>query len=131
MAEAGTSPPAESVAPLIDRARSFRTDVEALVLQETKDWVTEFQNSMVQMEKDIVAQVAALKAQVDKATQAKEAAEQPGSIQLQISKCLQGRYRDYDLRVPDRRPRQNHTRDCFWAVMGKTQPVARTVQDQN
>jgi SMODS and SLOG-associating 2TM effector domain 2 len=84
MAEAGTSPTAESVAPLIDRAKKFRTDVEVLVLQETKDWVTEFQNSMVQMEKDIVAQVAALKAQVDKAAQAKEAAEQPGSIQLQI-----------------------------------------------
>jgi hypothetical protein len=84
MANAGTSPTAESVAPLIDRARKFRSDVEALVLQETKDWVTEFQNSMVQMEKDIGAQVAALKAQVDKAAQAKEAAEQAGSIQLQI-----------------------------------------------
>jgi len=84
MAKAGTSQTAESVAPLLDRARKFRTDVDTLVLQETKDWVTEFQTSMVQMEKDIVAQVAALKAQVDKAAQAKEAAEQPGSIQLQI-----------------------------------------------
>lgn len=84
MAKLGNSPTAESVAPLIDRARKFRIDVEALVLQETKDWVTEFQNSMVQMEKDIGAQVAALKAQEDKAAQAKGAAEQPGSIQLQI-----------------------------------------------
>ena len=78
MAHAGTSPTAESIAVLIDRAKKFRTDVDGLVLQETKDWVTEFQNSMVQMEKDIVSQVAALKAQVDKAAQAKEAAEQPG-----------------------------------------------------
>jgi hypothetical protein len=84
MAKAGTSPTAEDVALLVDRAGKFRAEVEALVLQETKDWVTEFQNSMVQMEKDIAAQVAALKAQVEKAAQAKEAAEQPGSIQLQI-----------------------------------------------
>lgn len=84
MARAGTSPTAENVAPLIDRAKKFRTDVDALVLQETKDWVTEFQSSMVQMEKDIVAQVAAPKEQVAKAAQAKEAAEQPGSLQLEI-----------------------------------------------
>lgn len=84
MAKAGTSPTAENVAPLIDRAKKFRTDVDALVLQETKDWVTEFQNSMGQMEKDIVAQVTALKDQVDKAARTKEAAEEPGSLQLQI-----------------------------------------------
>ena len=84
MAKLGTSPTAESGGPLIDRARKFRSDVEALVLQETKDWVTEFQNSMVQMEKDIGAQLAALKAQVDKTAQAKVAAGQPGAIQLQI-----------------------------------------------
>jgi hypothetical protein len=84
MAKAGSSPTAESVAPLIDRARKFRTDVEALVLQETKDWVTEFQNSMAQMEKEIAGQVAALKTQVEKAAQAKEATGQAGAIQLQI-----------------------------------------------
>jgi hypothetical protein len=84
MAKAGSSPTAESVAQLIDRALKFRTDVEALVLQETKDWVTEFQNSIVQMEKDVATQVAALKAQVDKAAQVKETTEQPGSIQLEI-----------------------------------------------
>lgn len=84
MAKVGTSSTAESVAPLIDRAMKFRTDVEALVLQETKDWVTEFQNSMAQMEKEIGAQLADLKTQVAKAAQAREAAEQAGSIQLQI-----------------------------------------------
>jgi hypothetical protein len=84
MVKAGTSLTPENVTPLIDRAIKFRTDVEGLVLQETKDWVTEFQTNMVQMEKDIVAQVAALKAEADKATQAKKVAEQPGAIQLQI-----------------------------------------------
>jgi hypothetical protein len=84
MAKAGTSLTPENVAPLIDRASKFRTDVEGLVLQETKDWVTEFQNNMVQMEKDIVAQVAALKAEADKTAQARKVAQQPGSIQLHI-----------------------------------------------
>jgi hypothetical protein len=84
MAKAGAALTIESVTPLIDRATKFRHDVEALVLQETKDWVTEFQNSMVQMEKDVAAQVAALKTQVDKTIQARAAAEQPGAIQLQI-----------------------------------------------
>jgi hypothetical protein len=84
LAKAGATPTSDSLAQLIDRARKFRTDVDGLVLQETKDWVTEFQSNMSQMEKDIVAQIAALKSQVDKAAQTKEAAEQPGSIQLQI-----------------------------------------------
>ena len=84
LAKAGATPTSEGLTQLIDRASKFRTDVDALVLQETKDWVTEFQSSMTQMEKDIAAQISALKSQVDKAVQIKEAAEQPGSMQLQI-----------------------------------------------
>ena len=75
---------AEQVAPLIERAKQFRSEVEGLVLQETKDWVTEFQSSMAQMEKDVAAQLSTLKAQVDKTIQAKEAASQLGAIQLTI-----------------------------------------------
>ena len=46
--------------------------------------MSEVQNSMVQMEKDIVAQVAALKSLVEKAALAKEVTEKPGSVQLHI-----------------------------------------------
>lgn len=84
MAKAGTALTPENVLPLIERAQKCRNDVEGLVLQETKDWVTEFQNNMGQMEKDIAAQVATLKAEADKATQARRQAEQPGSLQLQV-----------------------------------------------
>jgi hypothetical protein len=84
MANAGNSPTPEQVVALIDRAKKFRVDVEALVLQETKDWVTEFQASMAQMEKDLTAQLASLKTQVDKTIAAREAAAQPGAIQLTI-----------------------------------------------
>jgi hypothetical protein len=84
MAKAGTSLTADNVAPLLERARKFRSDVEGLVLQETKDWVTEFQSSMAQMEKDVAAQLSTLKAQVDKTIQEKQAAGKPGFVQLTI-----------------------------------------------
>jgi hypothetical protein len=84
MAKAGNPPTAEQVAPLIERAKQFRSEVEGLVLQETKDWVTEFQSSMAQMEKDVAAQLANLKAQVDKTIQARDTASKPGTIQLTI-----------------------------------------------
>lgn len=85
MAKAETPLTAVGVAPLIERAKKFRSDVEGLVLQETKDWVTEFQTSMAQMEKDVAAQVTTLKAQVDKTIAAREAAAQPGLIELTVS----------------------------------------------
>ncbi|HEY2914309.1 MAG TPA: DUF5670 family protein [Candidatus Angelobacter sp.] len=84
MAKAGTSLTADNVAPLLERAKKFRSDVEGLVLQETKDWVTEFQSNMAQMEKDVAAQLSTLKAQVDKTIQEKEAASKPGFVQLTI-----------------------------------------------
>jgi hypothetical protein len=84
VARAGPSPTPEQVTPLIERARRFRVDVETLVLQETKDWVAEFQASTAQMEKDVAAQLSSLKAQVDKTVQARAVADQPGSIQLTI-----------------------------------------------
>ena len=84
MAKAGTSLTPENVAPLIERARKFRAEVEVLVLQETKDWVTEFQSSMAQIEKDVAAQLTALKGQIEKTGQTREAESQPGSIQLSI-----------------------------------------------
>jgi len=84
IAKAGPNPTPVQIQALIERAKEFRIAVEGLVLQETKDWVTEFQNSLSQLEKDAAAQLATLKAQTDKATQARDAASQPGSIQLTV-----------------------------------------------
>lgn len=81
---ANTKPSAETVTPLIERAKQFRSEVEGLVLQETKDWVTEFQSTMAQMEKDVATQLSALKTQVDKTIQEREAASKPGYVQLTI-----------------------------------------------
>jgi hypothetical protein len=76
---------AAQVAPLIECAKQFRIQVENQVLQETKDWITEFQTNTARMEKDIATQIANLKTQVDKTIAARTAASQPGTIQLTVA----------------------------------------------
>jgi hypothetical protein len=83
-AKACPSPTAEQVEALIRRAKEFRVTVEGIVIQETKDWVNEFQANLAQLEKDVTAQLAALRAQAEKAAQVREAAAQPGSIGLTV-----------------------------------------------
>jgi len=85
IAKAGPSPTPEQIEALTERAKEFRVTVEGLILQETKDWVTEFQNNLAQLEKDAAAQLATMKAQNDKAVQARDTASQPGSLQLTVS----------------------------------------------
>jgi len=59
-----------------------------LVLQETKDWATEFQSNVAQLEKETKAQLDALKAQVEKAGVAQTAASQPGSVEITVPKLI-------------------------------------------
>jgi len=54
------------------------------VAQETKDWVSEFQSNLAQLEKDVKSQLDALKAQVDRSQETQQAASQPGSIEATI-----------------------------------------------
>jgi hypothetical protein len=84
MAKAGTSLTGENAALLIERAKKFRVDVETFVMEETKDWVMEFQSNMAQMEKDVAAQVSTLNAQVEKSNQSREAGSQPGLIEITV-----------------------------------------------
>jgi len=83
-AKAGSPLTEEKVAPLLERAKQFRSEVESLVLQETKDWVTEFQSTMAQMEKEVAAQLSSLKSQVDKTVSEKAATLQPGFVKLTL-----------------------------------------------
>jgi hypothetical protein len=55
-----------------------------MVLQETKDWVTQFQNSIAQLDKEVSARLDALKSQVEKAAQTQTTIAQPGSIELTV-----------------------------------------------
>lgn len=90
-------PSAEQVAALIQRAKEFRIAVESIVGQETKDWVSEFQNGLAQMEKDVRAQFDALKLQVEKSQEAKAATAQAGAIDLTIENADEAK--DFSCRI--------------------------------
>jgi hypothetical protein len=83
-AKLGANPSPDQMTALIARAKDFIVGVQAMVLQETKDWVTEFQNSMAQLDQEIGARLDALKSQVEKAAQTQAATGQPGSIELTV-----------------------------------------------
>jgi hypothetical protein len=83
-ASASPDPTADQVSALIQKAKMFRVTVEGIVAQETKDWVTEFQSNMVQLEKDVKTQLDALKAQVEQKHGTEQTATQAGSIEATI-----------------------------------------------
>src|SRR5271165_5793442 len=83
-AKSGASPSPDQLAAFIARAKDFIVGVQAMVLQETKDWVTEFQNSVAQLDKEIGARLDALKSQIEKAAQTQAPTAQPGSIELTV-----------------------------------------------
>jgi hypothetical protein len=83
-AVAGANPDPDQVAALIQKAKEFRVAVEGVVSQETKDWVTEFQSNMTQLEKDVRSQLDSLKAQVEKSRGERDAATQLGSIEVAV-----------------------------------------------
>lgn len=131
-AKAGSPLTAENVAPLIERAKQFRSEVEGLVLQETKDWVTEFQSTMAQMEKDVAAQLSTLKAQVDKTIKDKDAASQPGAIQLNVQS--NGKAKPGDLRVTltdssDQKIAQDTIAGFTWPKAGLTPGIYQLTVD--
>lgn len=83
-AGASADPDAEQVSAFIQKAKAFRLAVEGIVTQETRDWVTEFQANMAQLEKNVKSQLDALKAQVEKSQEARQTASQPGSIEATV-----------------------------------------------
>lgn len=89
-AKAVPTPTPEQLDVLIKTARDFRVSVENHVMQETKDWVNEFQSNMAQMEKDVTSQLTSLKAAAEKASATQAAADQPGSIQLTVPNAEKG-----------------------------------------
>ncbi|MGA2134246.1 MAG: SLATT domain-containing protein [Bryobacteraceae bacterium] len=77
-------PTPEQVAAMILRAKEFISLVEGSVLQETKEWVTEFQANMTQLEKDVKVQLDTLNAKVEQARQDRAAADKRGSLELTV-----------------------------------------------
>ena len=86
-AKAGANPTPDQLVVFVARARDFIVGVQELVLQETRDWVTEFQKSTSQLDKEVGARLDALKSQIEKATlppTSVPAPAQPGSIELTV-----------------------------------------------
>jgi len=84
-AAAARPPTSEQVAAMIARAKEFSATVEGLVIQETKDWVTEFQSGMAQLEKEVKVQLDTLKSQVEKAARDRQTAAKSGAIELTVA----------------------------------------------
>jgi hypothetical protein len=95
-AQLGSPPQPERILAMIQRAKVFRMAIEALVLKETQDWATEFQNNMAQMEKDLKVQIdqakadkakaeEELKARVEEQKAALEKASQTGSVEAIVT----------------------------------------------
>lgn len=84
-AAAAVPPTTAEQAVLIQRAKDFVCKIQGMVADETRQWATEFQNNMAQMEKDLKAQVDALKAQLDQGEKDREAAAKRGGIELTVT----------------------------------------------
>lgn len=83
LCKSGQNASPDQILSIIQRAKDFRLAVENTVYQETKDWATEFQNNVAQLEKDVKAQADALKMEVDKARRT-DAENAPGAIELTV-----------------------------------------------
>ena len=70
-------PAADRIAALIQKAKEFRVAVEDIIVQETKEWATEFRNNMSQLEKDVKAQLETLKTKVEKTEEQAAAQRRP------------------------------------------------------
>jgi hypothetical protein len=81
----GSVPPTpEQLTAMVGRATEFAVGIQSMVLQETKDWVTEFQNSLSQLDKEARAQLDTLRAKVDRAT-TEAVVDHTGSVELTVA----------------------------------------------
>jgi hypothetical protein len=78
----GAEPSREQIAELVQTAKTFRLSIEGLVIDETKAWAVEFQNTLAQLEKDTNEKFEQVAAQVRE--QARSQAPGSGSIEVSL-----------------------------------------------
>jgi hypothetical protein len=88
MCKSGQNPTPDDVVRIVQRAKDFRLAVEDAVSRETQDWATEFQNNVAQLEKDVKAQIEALKGELDKAKQSR-VVDASGALELTVVNAQQ------------------------------------------
>jgi hypothetical protein len=84
LAKLSRPPLPDQIEALLKCAQDFRVAVASAVLQETKDWVTEFQNNLGELERDTRAQLETLRAKVEKTRQTESEENRPGAIELLV-----------------------------------------------
>jgi SMODS and SLOG-associating 2TM effector domain 2 len=85
MAKISPEPAPEQIHDLLKCAQDFRAAIAGAVLQETKDWVTEFQNNLVELERDTRAQLETLRTKVEKSVAVKAEESRTGAIELHLT----------------------------------------------
>lgn len=89
-ARTSVPPTAEQIEALIERAKTCLLAAEGVVLQETKDWITEFQSNLAQFERSVRTQLETLSAADEKAAEQRGLAKRPGAIELSVSNAEGG-----------------------------------------
>jgi hypothetical protein len=87
-AHLSTPPTNEQVVAMIQRAKSFRTTIANMVLDETKAWAAEFQSNLAQLEKDVKATFEQQRAKVEEEMKIQNLAVRPGGIEVNIPNAL-------------------------------------------
>ncbi len=77
-------PSPDQIEALLLCAKDFRISVASAVLEETRDWVTEFQNTLGRLEREAQAQLETLRAKVESTVQSPPDAQRPGAVELTI-----------------------------------------------
>lgn len=84
-----SSPPTnDQLVAMIQRAKSFRTTIANMVLDETKAWAAEFQSNLAQLEKDVKATFEQQRAKIEEEMKIQNLAIRPGGIEVKVPNAL-------------------------------------------
>ncbi len=95
-----SSPPTgEQVLVMIERAKTFRTSIANMVLDETKAWAAEFQSNLAQLEKDVKTSFEQQRTKVEEDLKARTIASRPGAIELKVANALTADNRSFTVEL--------------------------------
>ena len=99
MAKTSREPTPDQIEALLACARDFRVGVAQTVLQETKDWVTEFQDNLGQLERETQAQIEDLRARVETSRKNLSDESLPGAVELTVSDATRSDDNSFDVSI--------------------------------
>lgn len=121
LAKLSQPPTIDQIEALLECAKDFRAAVAGAVLEETKDWVTEFQNNLGQLERDTQAQLEVLRAKVETTVQSQAEASRPGAVELAVADAARADGYAYDVELEDQKGsalKESVHNTMTWAAIG-------------